>query len=159
MQDDWKANYELLEELTTVEGAADMFSKILQNESRSFFQYTTPPNVIRYVSKFIEDRDVKIVADPACGTGSMLAYAKMITNATEAYGSDISSEMVSQSSELFPDIDIRAEDTASKFTLPKKADLIVSSLPIGVKLQRKSSFVSAKKIQQTNAKSWKKGWI
>lgn len=137
MQDDWEANYELLEELTTVEGAADMFSKILQNEGRSFFQYTTPPNVIRYVSKFIEDRDVKIVADPACGTGSMLAYAKMITNATEAYGSDISSEMVSQSSELFPDIDIRTEDTASKFTLPKKADLIVSSLPIGVKLTEK----------------------
>ena len=119
MQDDWKANYELLKELTTVEGAADTFSKILQNEGRSFFQYTTPPNVIRYVSKFIEDRDVKIVADPACGTGSMLAYAKMITNASEAYGSDISSEMVSQSSELFPDIHIRRRHRF-EFTLFKR---------------------------------------
>jgi SAM-dependent methyltransferase len=139
MQDDWEANFELLKELTTVEGAADTFSKILQNEGRSFFQFTTPPSIIRYVSKFFEHLDVKIVADPACGTGSMLAYAKMITNATEAYGSDISSEMASQSSELFPDIHIRTEDTASKFTLPEKADLIVSSLPIGTKLSKKIS--------------------
>ena len=137
MQDDWKGNFELLKELTTVEGAADTFSKILQNEGRRFFQHTTPPNVIRYASKFIAGRDVKIVADPACGTGTLLAYAKMITNAHEAYGSDISPEMASQSSELFPDFKILTEDTASKFTLPKNADLIVSSLPIGLRLTEK----------------------
>ncbi|MDB0004500.1 putative DNA binding domain-containing protein [Candidatus Poseidoniaceae archaeon] len=137
MQDDWKGNFELLKELTTVEGAADTFSKILQNEGRRFFQHTTPPNVIRYASKFIAGRDVKIVADPACGTGTLLAYAKMITNAHEAYGSDISPEMASQSSELFPDFKIVTEDTTSKFTLPKKADLIVSSLPIGLRLTEK----------------------
>ena len=137
MQDDWKGNFELLKELTTVEGAADTFSKILQNEGRKFFEHTTPPNVIRYASKFIAGRDVKIVADPACGTGTLLAYAKMITNAHEAYGSDISPEMASQSSELFPDFQILTEDTASKFTLPKNADLIVSSLPIGLRLTEK----------------------
>ena len=137
MQDDWKGNFELLKELTTVEGAADTFSKILQNEGRRFFPHTTPPNVIRYASKFIAGRDVKIVADPACGTGTLLAYAKMITNAHEAYGSDISPEMASQSSELFPDFNILTEDTASKFTLPKNADLIVSSLPIGLRLTEK----------------------
>jgi len=137
MQDDWKANFELLKELSTVEGATDTFSKILQNEGRSFFQYTTPPDVIRYVSKFIEDRDIKIVADPACGTGSLLAYAKLVTDASEAYGFDISPEMVSRSSEMFPDIHMRTEDTASKFTLPEKADLIISSLPIGEKLTEK----------------------
>jgi SAM-dependent methyltransferase len=137
MQDDWKGNFELLKELTTVEGAADTFSKILQNEGRRFFQHTTPPNVIRYASKFIAGRDVKIVADPACGTGTLLAYAKMITNAHEAYGSDISPEMASQSSELFPDFKIVTEDTTSKFTLPKNADLIVSSLPIGLRLTEK----------------------
>ena len=137
MQDDWKANFELLKELSTVEGAADTFSKILQNEGESFFQYTTPPSVIRYVSKFIEGRDVKIVADPACGTGSLLAFAKLVTDASEAYGFDISPEMVSRSSEMFPDIHMRTEDTASKFTLPEKADLIISSLPIGEKLTEK----------------------
>jgi SAM-dependent methyltransferase len=137
MQDDWKGNFELLKELTTVEGAADTFSKILQNEGRRFFPHTTPPNVIRYASKFIAGRDVKIVADPACGTGTLLAYAKMITNAHEAYGSDISPEMASQSSELFPDFKIVTEDTTSKFTLPKNADLIVSSLPIGLRLTEK----------------------
>ena len=137
MQDDWKANFELLKELSTVEGAADTFSKILQNEGESFFQYTTPPSVIRYVSKFIEGRDVKIVADPACGTGSLLAFAKLVTGASEAYGFDISPEMVSRSSEMFPDIHMRTEDSASKFTLPEKADLIISSLPIGESLTEK----------------------
>ena len=136
MRDNWKENFELFKELNSVEKATATFTKILKSD-QTFFQYTTPPNIVRFVSKFFESHEAKIVADPACGTGSLLAYAKMITNASEAYGFDISPEVVSQSAEMFPNLRLLTKDTASEFLLPQKADLIVSSLPVGARLTKK----------------------
>ena len=137
MRDNWKENFELFKELNSVEKATATFTKILKSD-QTFFQYTTPPNIVRFVSKFFESHEAKIVADPACGTGSLLAYAKMITNASEAYGFDISPKMVHESAEMFPHLRLERKDTARKLMgLSEKVDLIVSALPTGAMLTKK----------------------
>lgn len=129
----WKDNFELFQELGSNEQAVNKFSSIIGN-TPDFFKHTTPPNIIRFLSKFIQDQSASTILDPASGSGSLLAYTKKISGAKNGYGYDISSKVIDHSSKLFPNINFQCIDTSKLFSCPKVPDLIVSALPVGVKL-------------------------
>jgi predicted HTH transcriptional regulator len=140
----WKDNFELFQELGSNEQAVSKFSSILQ-KTPDFFKYTTPPSVIRFLAKFIQDQSASTILDPASGTGSLLAYTKRISGAENGYGYDISPNVIDHSLELFPDLNFQTRDTSKLFSCPKVPDLIVSALPVGVKLS--TPFILHKEVK------------
>lgn len=141
------ANYfQLFNELKSPDDAANSFVEILKNDA-NILEYTTPPHLIRFVSNFVKTRPINRVLDPASGSGSLLTYLKMVTECSEAIGFDTSNQIISEASKLFPELKLQHGSTATKFDLGQSVDLIISDLPMGVRLQEPMVIGGGNKIR------------
>jgi len=137
MRDDSISIFHFLNDLKTTEDTANSFMDMLKNNPSVLHEGISSFDIIKFISNFVKisEKDSFRVLDPACGSGSLLAYISMLCKSSEAIGFDINSQIISEASKLFPDLDLHLGNTSKELILEQKVDLIISDLPIRVRLE------------------------
>jgi protein-L-isoaspartate O-methyltransferase len=104
------------------------------NRQQNQGEFVTKPDVANFITQLIGKNKYNRILDPACGTGYLLSKLASSCEAKEVHGIEINQRVHELALRLHNNINIRNLDSCFADLSGNEFDLIISELPLGVRI-------------------------
>jgi len=112
-----------------------VWNNLMKNNRRhNQGEFITKPDVAEFIAQFIGENKFNRVLDPACGIGYLLSRVISNCGAKEIHGIEINPKIYSTAKKLHKNFNIQNSDSCFADLSDNEYDLIISELPLGLRV-------------------------